>query len=224
MRNSELHLPSLCFVLVIGLNLPTAFGQPCADGEWCQWPVEEKGNGHWYRLTGTVLSWQEAEDAAVSLGGHLVTINDADENAWLTEKFPRPVSSDPNFFIGFYQDTSDSNYLEPNDGWKWIGDLDLCAWQTGNPEVCYTNWHSGEPNNTMSGEDYAVLHWSGGDGQGLWNDASGLGPGPGIVEVEELTCVADPSCCPADLDCDGDVGAADLAILLASWGECMGDE
>ncbi len=29
-----------------------------------------------------------------------------------------------------------------------------------------------------------------------------------------------PSACPADLDCDGDIDAADLAILLGSWGPC----
>ena len=28
--------------------------------------------------------------------------------------------------------------------------------------------------------------------------------------------------CPADLDCDGDVDAFDLAILLGSWGPCVG--
>lgn len=31
-----------------------------------------------------------------------------------------------------------------------------------------------------------------------------------------------PTCCPADLDCDGDVDAADLAQLLGSWGACAG--
>ncbi|MCA9290171.1 MAG: hypothetical protein KDA25_03520, partial [Phycisphaerales bacterium] len=31
-----------------------------------------------------------------------------------------------------------------------------------------------------------------------------------------------PSPCPTDLDGDGTTGAADLAVLLASWGRCTG--
>lgn len=29
-----------------------------------------------------------------------------------------------------------------------------------------------------------------------------------------------PSCCPTDLNCDGEVNGADLAILLSAWGPC----
>ncbi|MDI9403103.1 MAG: GC-type dockerin domain-anchored protein [Limnohabitans sp.] len=31
-----------------------------------------------------------------------------------------------------------------------------------------------------------------------------------------------PTCCPADLDCNGIVDASDLATLLGSWGACSG--
>lgn len=31
-----------------------------------------------------------------------------------------------------------------------------------------------------------------------------------------------PTCCPADLDCNGIVDASDLATLLGSWGPCSG--
>ena len=33
-------------------------------------------NNHCYSLTPTNMSWTQSEDYAVSLGGHLVTIND----------------------------------------------------------------------------------------------------------------------------------------------------
>lgn len=31
-----------------------------------------------------------------------------------------------------------------------------------------------------------------------------------------------PACCPADFDCNGVIDAADLAVLLGSWGFCGG--
>ncbi|MCH8053984.1 MAG: hypothetical protein IH895_07990, partial [Planctomycetes bacterium] len=35
-------------------------------------------------------------------------------------------------------------------------------------------------------------------------------------------CVYLPAPCPGDLDCNGIVGAFDLAVLLGSWGPCDG--
>ncbi len=33
-------------------------------------------------------------------------------------------------------------------------------------------------------------------------------------------CVSTPNDCPVDFDCDGSVGAPDLAVLLGNWGLC----
>jgi hypothetical protein len=64
-------------------------------------PVFNPANHHWYFLTepGT---WPEAEAQAVAAGGHLVTINDAAENAWVTAMF-HPVNTPGGPWIGFYQ-------------------------------------------------------------------------------------------------------------------------
>jgi hypothetical protein len=73
---------------------------------------------HSYTLTDNWGTWTEAEAEAVSLGGHLVTINDASENTWLTntfqEAYTRSFSGDPSHniaWIGYYNDGA---------AWKWI--------------------------------------------------------------------------------------------------------
>src|ERR1051326_9427321 len=45
-------------------------------------PVYNPATTHSYFLL-TSSSWTDAEAAAASLGGHLVTVNDAEENDWL---------------------------------------------------------------------------------------------------------------------------------------------
>ena len=39
--------------------------------------------------------------------------------------------------------------------------------------------------------------------------------------LDECESCVDPAC-PADIDCNGEVGPADLAALLAAWGQCPG--
>lgn len=75
-------------------------------------------------------TWEEAESAAVALGGHLATINDAAENAWLST-------------------TLDPLFEEPEEFSEWIGLNDIAeegtwAWSSGETSS-YRNWGSGEP-------------------------------------------------------------------------------
>jgi hypothetical protein len=112
--------------------------------------------GHDYLLTATAKTWLNAEAEAVAVGGHLVTINDSTEEAWLQSQFG-------------------------NSG-KWIGFTDQAAegtwvWISGEP-VTYTNWNGGEPNDA-GGEDYAVTNWSG----IKWNDLNGAQSYYGIIEI-----------------------------------------
>jgi len=119
-------------------------------GGWTRNPA----NGHFYRLTDS-MTWTDAEAAAVSLGGHLVTINDAQENAWVASVF---IWYDY-CWIGLSDAAEEGT-------WQWV------SGQT----PAYTNWDSGQPDNNWE-EDYAEM-WGG----GMWNDLSGDAQLLGLVE------------------------------------------
>jgi hypothetical protein len=158
------------FLLISLLVFGLAGGQAAAS-EWTQWRVSDGGNGHWYRVTAPELTWSEAEAEAVSHGGHLVTVNDVDENDWLLSTYG-PDYLD--WWIGFYQDLSDDDYSEPDHGWKWVSDPDLCRWVTPYPDddPCYTNWDPGEPNNGSPTEECVEMRGINPlEPDGSWNDA-----------------------------------------------------
>lgn len=110
------------------------------------------GTGHWYDIVSSGISgaWDNAENNAVALGGHLVAINDAAEETWLRSTF----GTSTRYWIGF-------NDAALEGTWVW----------SGSDPVTYTHWNTGEPNNAMPppiGEDYAVLNWN--TSTGAWND------------------------------------------------------
>lgn len=101
-------------------------------------------NGHTYFLSNSMATPETAHANAIALGGHLVTINSAAENTFVSAMSP-------------------TNYM-------WIGYTDkdvegTFRWITDEP-VTYTNWASGEPNNSGN-EDWAVINWG---GSPKWND------------------------------------------------------
>lgn len=118
--------------------------------------------GHSYFLTEELL-WPDAEAAAQAAGGHLVTVNDAAEQQWLTDTF-----TGNSYWIGLYQ-LPDS--VEPDQGFVWV---------SGEP-VTYTNWVGTEPND-YSTETYVAMneHYPGG-----WNDLPEDWQLRGIAEVPE---------------------------------------
>lgn len=113
-------------------------------------------NNHWYEeIYTTSGDWYDAQALAVSLGGNLVTVNDANEQAWLHSTF----NPSQYYWIGFYQIPGAQ---EPGGGWEWI---------SGEP-VTYTHWNPGEPNNAGT-EHWAIMNWDRehiATRTGLWND------------------------------------------------------
>ncbi len=132
-------------------------------------PTYNPATGHWYDIvsSGADGSWINAENNAIGLGGHLVTINDSTEEAWLRVAF----GGSTRYWIGFNDAAVEG---------IWV-------WSSGQP-VTYVNWDDFEPNNMMPpaiGEDYAALNWN--TTTGGWNDWDHQRPGfyntDGISEV-----------------------------------------
>jgi VCBS repeat-containing protein len=131
-----------------------------------QWRVSDGGNGHWYQAVSApeTISWNDANAAAESAGGHLASILSQAENAFAYGL----VADDTRFWhtagtdiigpwLGGYQAPGSS---EPGGGWHWVS----------NEPWSYSNWASGEPNNGWGVEDkLAFIIKVGGPGA-QWND------------------------------------------------------
>ncbi|MCG3129199.1 MAG: Serine/threonine-protein kinase PknD [Phycisphaerae bacterium] len=118
-------------------------------------------------------SWSAAQATAVSLGGNLVTVGSADENAWLVSELT-PMAVNHVLWIGLTRPDTSSPF----------------SWVSGAP-LSYTNWHAGEPSNgdSCGGELRARIDSDTFLGQ--WGDAvddpvacyGSLGAYNGVVEL-----------------------------------------
>ncbi len=146
-------------------------------------PIQNPANGHNYYLLGQ-CSWTESEAAAVALGGHLVTINDAAEQTWVFNTFANYAGTRRDLWLGISDAAVEG----------------VMAWASGEP-VTYTNWDPNEPNN-LGGEDYGHI-WGAFDSlgrDGLWNDILDNGIGGAGVPVNPYGVVEVAS----EPDSDGD--------------------
>jgi Lectin C-type domain len=130
-----------------------------------QGPVVNPANGHSYFVLSSA-TWLNSEAEATTLGGHLVTINDAAENMWLTSTF---AGYGP-FFIGFTDMQTEGSFV----------------WISGETDT-YRNWGTGEPNDQFGAEDFGLLYpnpdvLQPGPG-GFWNDGRIDHIANGVIEV-----------------------------------------
>ncbi|MEC8253501.1 MAG: kelch repeat-containing protein [Planctomycetota bacterium] len=112
-------------------------------------------NGNRYAVTAP-MTWQQAEQVAVSSGGHLATIRDPAENAWALQTFGA------NLWIGLNDLAVEGAYV----------------WSSGELSP-NRNWAPGEPQNDPTQD--GVHFWSAYPGQ--WGDRQTSFPTPGLVEV-----------------------------------------
>jgi hypothetical protein len=108
-------------------------------------------------------NWTQAETNAVAIGGHLVTIESAGENSFLTNSFAGISTGSVDglaLYIGYTDRVSERI-------WQWV---------SGSTST-YQNWAVGEPNSggnptSGTGEDYAVIYPTANKYgvPGVWND------------------------------------------------------
>ena len=100
-------------------------------------------NGHKYFCSLQPNTWENAKAICRSVGGDLISINSAAENAFITSKIMGATA-----WIGLNDVRSEGVY----------------EWSDGSP-LNYTNWYPGQPNNANGDQDHCEIL-----PDGTWND------------------------------------------------------
>lgn len=150
-------------------------------------PIYNPANGHNYYMLSS-STWTAAETQAIGLGGHLVTVNDAMENAWLQSTFSLYGGVRRDLWIGL-------NDLADNGNYTWV---------SGEP-VNFLNWTPDNPNDFVNqsvvflysgpgpGQPVHIPGWSAGQWDTYGNSATYDHTGPGIREIVGVVEVPEPS-------------------------------
>lgn len=121
------------------------------------------GNGHAYLVVvvPSSITWLQARDRAIALGGHLATVGSAAEDRFvldLAREHPEAFRSNGTGpWLGARRTRVDGG--TPDTGWAWV---DGTPWS-------YTGWREGQPDDTDRLEDYLALYAPEGVDLG-WND------------------------------------------------------
>lgn len=125
-------------------------------------------NGHSYKLFDTSMDWNSAQQYCQSLGGHLVTINSADEQQFVSSIASK--STKKNVWLGATK-----------------GENGKFAWVTGE-DAQFSNWSAGEPSNYDNTEN-AVMMYTYSNGLvnlGEWNDIASTGGTVSGFKLEDI--------------------------------------
>ena len=137
-------------------------------------PTADIYNGSRYLVTDTAMTWTDAQAYAESIGGNLVTINDAAENQWLKDTFGTTEA----LWIGFTD-------RETEGTWKWASgegaDWILGADNTG----IYADWAPTQPDDHDNlNQDYAILSNIWDANTDKWDDVQSGPLFRGIIEIK----------------------------------------
>ncbi len=129
-----------------------------ADGDYyAKIESEWTYGGHKYRMTDGGMSWTAAEAYAQSLGGHLVTIDDAAEQQWVAQNF-----SWATVWTGFTDQAEENTWM----------------WSSGATQG-YTNWSAGHPYRDDTYYSYAYMN-----PDGKWSTGGNSWGYRGLIELD----------------------------------------
>lgn len=165
-------------------------------------------NGHTYELYDNVMGWEEAASFCESMGGHLVTIDNASEN------------------------TLAYNMISDRQGYCWIGlsyntSKGQWQWVTGE-NTSYKNWYKASYGTDDSGEYYAMMYpmdlgttpyaskWDKCVGSDYHCSYYGYYNSFFICEYDEATLLG-------DADCNGWVESVDATFIQRVIAESVSD-
>ena len=153
--NATLRNAALAAVTAVTSIAASAIAQDAV-----QWRVEDGGNGHWYAVRNDGGTWLQAKASAELTGGHLATVANAPENAFLWGILGASTFYPCFAFLGGYQDSAAAGFVEPGGGWRWV---------TGEPFE-FSAWFSGEPNDGGGCGCENYLSFRQFDCNARWND------------------------------------------------------
>ena len=134
--------------------------EPAATEEW---------GDHIYRLYEGALTWKEAEAVCEDLGGHLATVNSAEEQEMLFGLIQDGIRHA--YYIGGTDEAAESV-------WNWV---------TGEPWTTGDYWADGEPSNGEDPEHYLEINKEGGTWNSVANDDRANGARGFICEIESIS-------------------------------------
>jgi hypothetical protein len=150
MKTSLISWCFTCIVALVTVSANTALAVTPISG-----PIVNPANGHTYYLLGN-SDFTDAQAGALTLGGNVVTINDAAENAWVCQTFTNFGGVTRNLWIGLNAAGLDG------------GNPANFGWVDGSPST-YRNWAPGEPNFS---DQYTLIVPAPDTNAGQWNNVS----------------------------------------------------
>ena len=116
-------------------------------------------NGNTYAFIENEMLWNEAREVCEKLGGHLAYINSEAEQEFITE-----ITKNYYTALGGLDELSEGE-------WTWLD----------GSEMTFTNWRSGEPNNSYPHQNHLYINYS---GAGKWDDGYDNRMAPFVCEWE----------------------------------------
>jgi hypothetical protein len=132
--------------------------------------IQNPANGHWYKVyhNGTLSSWNQNKANAEALGGYLLTITSAQENAWVTSNVIPGINTAS---LGAWEPSGTAvlqnfqwsngetwSYTNWDSGWNPVGSISVVL---GGLHAKNGSWRAiASPSGVGNSADYYVVEWT----------------------------------------------------------------